>query len=96
MSMRILNSGYKITRPPNHIGRYKMIIHRKRQRALNRFHLLDYWTRYKYDGVNSLKNLNYTIKSIENQPLYTNITVDIGASHVESVTNQKKSGFRFH
>jgi len=36
MSMRILNAGYKITRPTNKIGRYKMVLHNKRIRAINR------------------------------------------------------------
>ena len=37
MSMRILNSGFKITRPTNRIGRYKMVLHNKRARAKNRY-----------------------------------------------------------
>lgn len=37
MSMRILHNGYKITRPTNSIGRYKMVLHNKRSRAINRF-----------------------------------------------------------
>ena len=36
MSMRVIDAGYKITRPTNDIGRYKMILHNKRTRALNR------------------------------------------------------------
>jgi hypothetical protein len=37
MSMRTIDAGYLITRPTNEIGRYKMILHNKRARALNRF-----------------------------------------------------------
>ena len=37
MSMRVIDAGYKITRPTNDIGRYKMILHNKRTRALNRY-----------------------------------------------------------
>ena len=37
MSMRILNAGYKITRPTNSVGRYKMVLHNKRSRAINRY-----------------------------------------------------------
>jgi hypothetical protein len=97
MSMRILHSEYKITRPLNHVGRYKMILHRKRSRALNRFELLDYWKRYKTDGINSLKTFNYTIKSINNLYLYTNITVDIGPSRIEQINEKdQKAGFKFH
>jgi hypothetical protein len=33
---RIRNSSYRLSRPPNHIGRYKMIRHEKRERAVNR------------------------------------------------------------
>jgi beta-1,4-galactosyltransferase 1 len=36
MSMRIIDSGFKITRPTNKIGRYKMMLHHKRIRAINR------------------------------------------------------------
>jgi len=45
-----------------------------------RFELLEYWKRYKIDGISSLWKLNYTVKSIENDFLFTNITVDIGPS----------------
>lgn len=33
---RIRNSSYNLSRPPNHIGRYKMVRHEKRERAVNR------------------------------------------------------------
>jgi len=33
---RIRNSSYRLSRPPNHIGRYKMVRHEKRERAVNR------------------------------------------------------------
>ena len=36
MSMRILGNGFQITRPTNVIGRYKMMLHKKRERAKNR------------------------------------------------------------
>jgi hypothetical protein len=98
MSIRILKNNYKIVRPPNYVGRYKMILHRKRSRALNRFQLLDYWTRFKTDGVSSLKSLNYTVKKIVNSYLYTNVTVDIGPSKFEVVNDNeyKKANFKFH
>ena len=35
-SSRILNSSYRVGRPPNHIGRYKMVRHEKREAAVNR------------------------------------------------------------
>jgi hypothetical protein len=36
MAERIRNSSYRLNRPPNHIGRYKMVRHEKRERAVNR------------------------------------------------------------
>jgi hypothetical protein len=63
-----------------------------------RFELLEYWKRYKIDGINSLKNLNYTIKSISNHHLFTNITVDIGPSIKEDIPKDKieRSKFNFY
>lgn len=75
-----------------------MILHRKRSRALNRFQLLNYWTRFKTDGINSLSTLNYTIRSIKDFYLYTNITVDIGPSRTEKIDEKdyEKVNFKFH
>ncbi|RNA28974.1 beta-1-4-galactosyltransferase 1-like [Brachionus plicatilis] len=96
MSMRILDNGYEIMRPTNQVGRYKMILHGKRSRAINRFELLEYWKRYKRDGLNSLKDLKYEIKSLENNYLYTNITVDIGPSVIESVDKKQIKHSKFN
>jgi beta-1,4-galactosyltransferase 1 len=97
MSMRILNSGYKITRPPSHIGRYKMILHRKRTRALNRFHLLNYWTRYEDDGLNSLSKHNFTVNVSNSSVLFTKFMVDIGPSKIEQIDteNLQDGNFKF-
>lgn len=63
-----------------------------------RFELLDYWKRYKTDGLNSLARLNYTVKSIKLERLYTNITVDVGPSVRESLDKSRISfsNFRFY
>ena len=99
MSMRILDSGHRITRPTNKIGRYKMIVHCKRARAINRFELLDYWKRYKIDGITSLVNLNFTIKSVKSGYLFTNVTVDVGPAAREVIDRRmrmiEKSEFSF-
>lgn len=92
-------------RPTNQVGRYKMILHGKRSRAINRlnaslssfktiffsfrFELLEYWKRYKKDGLNSLKDLKYDIISIKNDYLYTKIVVDIGPAVTEIVDKKK-------
>ncbi|CAF1390189.1 unnamed protein product, partial [Didymodactylos carnosus] len=78
MSQRIINASFKLSRPPNHIGRYKMIRHEKRERAVNRRMLLRTWFRYHDDGIKQIAKLNYTVKNIEQNHLYTNISVDIG------------------
>lgn len=98
MSMRIIGNGFKITRPTNKVGRYKMMLHQKRVRAENRFELLEYWKRFKTDGISSLDKLKYTIKSIQYSFLYTNITVDIGSSTQEKIdTNEiERTNFKFH
>ena len=93
--MRILGNGYKITRPTNKIGRYKMMIHKKRARAENRFELLEYWKRFKDDGISSLDKLKYEIKSYENSYLYTNITVDIGTFQDEQINKDKVERIKF-
>ncbi len=98
MSMRILGNNYKITRPTNQVGRYKMMLHNKRERAENRFELLDLWKRFKEDGISSLEKLNYDIKSTDMNYLFTNITVDIGSAKLEKIDsmNIEKDDFKFH
>ena len=53
MSMRIIGNGYKITRPTNKIGRYKMMLHNKRARAKNRqmMVLIHFLTILKYKRI---------------------------------------------
>lgn len=72
-------SGMKIVRPPVAIGHYKMIKHkgdRGNEQNPRRFDLLKR-TRlnWRSDGLNSL---TYELLSKELEPLYTNLTVNIG------------------
>nr|XP_019951451.1 PREDICTED: beta-1,4-galactosyltransferase 3-like isoform X2 [Paralichthys olivaceus] len=76
---RVRLSGMKIVRPPVAIGHYKMIKHkgdRGNEQNPRRFDLLKR-TRlnWRSDGLNSL---TYELLSKELEPLYTNLTVNIG------------------
>jgi hypothetical protein len=35
--VRLRHAGYRVSRPPNHIGRYKMVRHEKQIPATNRY-----------------------------------------------------------
>ncbi|XP_068108362.1 beta-1,4-galactosyltransferase 3 [Hyperolius riggenbachi] len=79
IATRVRLAGMKISRPPVSVGHYKMVKHkgdRGNEENPHRFDLLirtqRMWTQ---DGMNSL---SYTLLSKELEPLYTNITVDIG------------------
>uniref|UniRef100_UPI0037E9A256 beta-1,4-galactosyltransferase 3 isoform X1 n=1 Tax=Semicossyphus pulcher TaxID=241346 RepID=UPI0037E9A256 len=79
IAARVRLSGMKIMRPPVAIGHYKMIKHkgdRGNEQNPRRFDLLKR-TRlnWRSDGLNSL---NYELLSKELEPLYTNLTVNIG------------------
>lgn len=79
IAARIRLSGMKIVRPPVAIGHYKMIKHkgdRGNEQNPRRFDLLKR-TRinWRSDGLNSL---SYTLLSKVLEPLYTNLSVDIG------------------
>lgn len=79
IAVRVSLSGMLISRPPAHIGRYKMIRHdhdRGNEENPKRFNLLAKSRRtWRQDGMNALE---YHFLSKEYYPLYTNITVDIG------------------
>lgn len=78
---RLRHVGLPVLRPPNQIGRYKMIKHEKRKAAdVNiRYRLLyNAVRRFKLDGLNSLSNLRCFAVSIISYPLYTHILVNIG------------------
>jgi hypothetical protein len=71
--------GLLITRPPENIGRYKMIRHAKRQRTFDGNELFMTWrSRWKTDGLNSLDSSKYRVVQITNSKMYTNISVDVG------------------
>lgn len=78
MSLRIQSAGYKISRPPSRIGRYKMVHHEKREIGRDRISLFADWKRWPNDGINSLHSLNYKILEHSDQSLFTKILVDIG------------------
>ncbi|XP_042339069.1 beta-1,4-galactosyltransferase 1-like, partial [Plectropomus leopardus] len=78
--LRIVNRGMFITRPGMIIGKYKMIKHNrdklngvnpKNPGKLRQTHLT-----MANDGINSL---NYTVKEIVKDKLYTYITVNVGS-----------------
>ncbi|NWR81563.1 B4GT3 galactosyltransferase, partial [Centropus unirufus] len=77
---RVRLAGMKIARPPISIGHYKMVKHKSdkgNEENPHRFDLLirtqRMWTQ---DGMNSL---TYALLAKQLRPLYTNLTVDIGA-----------------
>ncbi|XP_072284485.1 beta-1,4-galactosyltransferase 3 [Pyxicephalus adspersus] len=79
IATRVRLAGMKIIRPPVSVGHYKMVKQkgdRGNEENPHRFDLLirtqRMWTQ---DGMNSL---SYTLLSKQLEPLYTNITVDIG------------------
>ncbi|KAJ8257239.1 hypothetical protein GJAV_G00183430 [Gymnothorax javanicus] len=76
---RVRLSGMKIVRAPLEVGHYKMIKHHgDRGNAENRHRfdlLMRTGQRWRTDGINSL---TYKLLSKEREPLYTNLTVDIG------------------
>uniref|UniRef100_A0A3P9II35 Beta-1,4-galactosyltransferase n=1 Tax=Oryzias latipes TaxID=8090 RepID=A0A3P9II35_ORYLA len=79
IAARVRLSGMKIVRPPVAIGHYKMIKHKGdkgNEQNPRRFDLLKR-TRlsWRSDGLNSL---TYELLSKELEPLYTNLTVNIG------------------
>uniref|UniRef100_K1PRS0 Inversin n=1 Tax=Magallana gigas TaxID=29159 RepID=K1PRS0_MAGGI len=78
LSARIQEAGYLLTRPPEHIGRYKMVRHKKESRSENGYERFLGWRgRWLQDGLHSPKTMTYKVLSKSNEPLYTNITVDL-------------------
>ncbi|XP_053331054.1 beta-1,4-galactosyltransferase 3 [Spea bombifrons] len=80
IATRVRLAGMKITRPPVSVGHYKMVKHKGDQGNEENPHRFDLLIRtqrmWTQDGMNSL---SYTLLSRQLEPLYTNITVDIGA-----------------
>lgn len=79
IGIRVALSGMIISRPSIQHGRYKMIKHghdKGNEQNPKRFNMLTKTRRtWRQDGMNSLQ---YLLLSKELQPLYTNITVNIG------------------
>ncbi|XP_059177903.1 beta-1,4-galactosyltransferase 4-like [Physella acuta] len=79
-SARITESGLLLTRPPEIIGRYQMVPHMKNSRSSSGNGMFFGWRRrWQTDGLNDPVGMNYTVVSIEAAPLFTKVTVDIGA-----------------
>ncbi|NXD73901.1 B4GT3 galactosyltransferase, partial [Eolophus roseicapillus] len=77
---RVRLAGMKIARPPVSIGHYKMVKHKSdKGNEENPHRLFDLLIRtqrmWTQDGMNSL---SYVLLAKHLQPLYTNLTVDIG------------------
>jgi len=71
--------GLLLTRPPEYIGRYKMIRHAKRQREYDGNDMFMTWrARWPTDGLNSIAKTGYQVLEITDSKLFTNITVDVG------------------
>ncbi|MCI4387394.1 hypothetical protein PGIGA_G00073770 [Pangasianodon gigas] len=79
IATRVRLSGMKIVRPPVAVGHYKMIKHKGdkgNEQNPRRFDLLKHtWLNWRSDGLNSL---TYELLSKELEPLYTNLSVNIG------------------
>ncbi|CAJ0571380.1 unnamed protein product, partial [Mesorhabditis spiculigera] len=93
MSSRVVYAGYKISRYPKAIARYKMIKHseEKKSNPVNpcRHKLMGKTRRrYKKDG---LANLRYKTIRVDRNPLYTHIEVDMYEK--ESRAELAKAGF---
>ncbi|KAM4690229.1 beta-1,4-galactosyltransferase 3 isoform 2-T2 [Rhinophrynus dorsalis] len=78
-SYRVRLAGMKISRPSMSVGHYKMVKHKGdkgNEENPHRFDLLIRTQRmWTTDGMNSL---TYTLLSRDLEPLYTNVTADIG------------------
>ncbi|XP_049421284.1 beta-1,4-galactosyltransferase 2-like isoform X2 [Epinephelus fuscoguttatus] len=76
---RIIYSGMSISRPDPEVGRYKMLRHKRdlhnEPNPRNPNKLRHTYLTMNEDGINSL---NYTVKEIVKDKLYTYITVDVG------------------
>ncbi|KAK3761737.1 hypothetical protein RRG08_010354 [Elysia crispata] len=78
-SARIMEAGLLLTRPPPHIGRFKMVRHTKATRSESGNELFLGWReRWRHDGLNDPVGMNYTVQSVKEFPLYTSIMVAIG------------------
>ncbi|KAI6182363.1 Beta-1,4-N-acetylgalactosaminyltransferase bre-4 [Aphelenchoides bicaudatus] len=93
ISTRVSLAGYKISRYPIKIARYKMIRHNHENESnpVNkcRYKLMRLTKlRYRHDG---LSNLNYKVKSVDRLPTHTRILVDLLEKGVERGFEQRTS-----
>lgn len=80
-SARLQSAGIFLTRPPEYIGRFKMVRHKKETRAEHGYGSFLGWRgRWRRDGLNTPQTMNYSVISKHDELLYTNITVDLGPS----------------
>ncbi|XP_076459956.1 beta-1,4-galactosyltransferase 4-like isoform X2 [Babylonia areolata] len=78
-SARILESGLLLTRPPEHIGRYKMVRHKKQTRSDHGNEMFLGWrSRWSTDGLSDPVGMNYTRVDLQERRLYTHVKVNIG------------------
>jgi len=84
MFNRVFSRGYTIHRPPFHLARYKMTFHhRDKGNSMNlmRYEILSgSVNRIQEDGLNNVK---YNIVDVSANPIYTNITADVGTAIVQ-------------
>lgn len=76
MSQRLLKNGFRISRPPYHIARYKMVKHTKATH--NPYRFIIYSKNLKVSQLDGLNNLNYSLIRKTETPLYTNFLIDVG------------------
>ncbi|CAH1789492.1 unnamed protein product [Owenia fusiformis] len=89
-SARTLAAGLMLTRPPEHIGRFKMVRHLKADRSNHGNSYFFTWrSRWKNDGINAIKELNYKVVEKTDLPVFTNISVDIGHPPDEKTWNER-------
>lgn len=93
--------GLLMTRPPEYIGRYRMIRHKKRSkgRLSHAYDMLITWkSRWKKDGLNSLRDAGGRVLEIRPLLHYTHIQVNTGKIPDEPVfdkNTERQSYFWF-
>lgn len=90
-SARTMSAGLKLSRPPEYIGRYKMIRHKKASRYENGNEVFFTWRSRQFkDGLNSLSPSTYQIVKVHNLTLYTNVSVDLRLPAQEVLESRTK------